>query len=266
MPWLLESADWPLSLALGCTIAWCTVILLWYQRTQATRLALHDRRVQRALDNQYQQLSAWQSLLHHIQPAAMLPNARGWSASPDLLTLLCMDLGRRGPATVLEIGSGLSTVVLAGALRRAGGGKIVSLEHDASMAERSRDWLREQGLDDIAQVVLAPLAQQTIEGESWLWYDLEKVELPDPIDVLFVDGPPASLQSQSRYPALPILRERLSDGATVVLDDGARPDETAVARRWQREFPELSCTEHSELEKGAFVFRAPDDRPSSGSA
>ena len=58
------------------------------------------------------------------------------------------------------------------------------------------------------------------------------------IDLLVVDGPPAFAagHGMSRYPALPVLRERLASGATVVLDDIERPGEQEVVERREREF------------------------------
>ena len=60
----------------------------------------------------------------------------------------------------------------------------------------------------------------------------------DVIDLLVVDGPPAFAVgfAHARYPALPVLRDRLAPGATVVLDDVERPGEQEVLRRWEGEY------------------------------
>jgi hypothetical protein len=49
---------------------------------------------------------------------------------------------------------------------------------------------------------------------------------------------------------LPLLRERLSDDAVIVLDDVHRHDERVILRRWLSEYPEYTATvvEHT---KGA---------------
>ena len=59
----------------------------------------------------------------------------------------------------------------------------------------------------------------------------------DPIDLLVVDGPPAHAASHglARYPALPLLADRLAPGGTVVPDDAERPGQQEVLRRWERE-------------------------------
>ncbi|MCW3064342.1 MAG: Methyltransferase domain, partial [Solirubrobacterales bacterium] len=57
------------------------------------------------------------------------------------------------------------------------------------------------------------------------------------IDLLLVDGPPAFEPeiALSRYPALPVLAERLAPDATVVLDDIDRPGELAILETWERD-------------------------------
>ena len=68
--------------------------------------------------------------------------------------------------------------------------------------------------------------------------------------MLLVDGPVGALGPQARYPALPLLRERLLPGAVVLLDDADRPEEQEVLARWQADWPELSSA-MLRLEKGA---------------
>ena len=71
------------------------------------------------------------------------------------------------------------------------------------------------------------------------WYAAAAVaELPEIVDLLVVDGPPAAEPGteHARYPALPALAGRLAEGATVILDDLPRPGEMAVLERWESEF------------------------------
>ncbi len=59
--------------------------------------------------------------------------------------------------------------------------------------------------------------------------------IDDLIDLLLVDGPPAYVAGMglARYPALPVMLDRLAPGATLVLDDAERPGEQEVLRRWE---------------------------------
>lgn len=54
--------------------------------------------------------------------------------------------------------------------------------------------------------------------------------------MLIIDGPPDDLQSLSRYPAIPLLFDHLSEEAIIILDDYDRVSERAVVDLWQQQF------------------------------
>lgn len=68
---------------------------------------------------------------------------------------------------------------------------------------------------------------------------MKKNHFDAPFDILLVDAPLSGLCKNSRYPAVPLLREFLADDFVVFLDDIERPDETEIAEEWCSEF-ELS--------------------------
>jgi predicted O-methyltransferase YrrM len=212
------------------------------------------RRLSRAIGSAYAQLEALMSVLVAIQPGRPLPQTRDWAASPDLLKLIAQAVLNGKPDLVVEASSGVSTLVIAYCLKRIGKGRVVSLEHSPEYAAASRDMIASHGLADTATVIHAPLREAEIAGDRWLWYDLDCLELAQPIDLLVVDGPPAATQHLARYPALPLLRPQLADGSTIILDDGDRNDEREIVRRWQTEFDDITC-EYLPLEKGAFVMK-----------
>jgi predicted O-methyltransferase YrrM len=201
----------------------------------------------------FQQVEALQALYHDLQPRQALPRTRSWVASPDLLHFLYVQCRESQPRLVVECGSGLSTVVMAYALRASGhGGKLVSLEHDPVYATATRRLLLAHGVDEVADVRSAPLEEVELAGEIWPWYRLD-VAPSGPIDLLVVDGPPGPIRPLARYPAVPLLHDRLSAGAKVILDDFAREDEQEIVALWQREFPHLELTELPH-EKGTAVL------------
>ncbi|WP_286217274.1 class I SAM-dependent methyltransferase [Paraoerskovia sediminicola] len=164
-----------------------------------------------------------------------LPSAGWWAMTvPSLMYVVSEVLGAPARRSVVECGSGTTTVWLAMALRHVGEGHVWSLEHDPVFAARTRQALAAQGLDDWATVIDAPLAPVDVEGEGLLWYSFSDDALPDDIDLLVVDGPPGAVAPKSRYPAFPRLGSRLVDGACLFLDDTVRPEERAVAAEWSR--------------------------------
>ena len=144
---------------------------------------------------------------------------------------------------------------MAARLRSLGLGELTAVEHDPDFAARTRRELELQGLDGVATVVEAPLAQVRVGGAGWTWYDLPG-GLPSAIGLLFVDGPPGTTGPQARYPALPLLGSRLAPGAVLVLDDADRPDEQEIVKRWQSEHPDL-VVRHLDSESGAAVLTLP---------
>jgi predicted O-methyltransferase YrrM len=151
--------------------------------------------------------------------------------------VVCAEVASRDRPSVLECGSGFSTLKLA-QLTQKRGGRLVSLEHDQLWATRVRSSLAAAGLAETARVMLAPLQPHPLARDGLLWYAEHQLRLvPRRIDVLLVDGPPAFEPETelSRYPALPALAERLAPDAIVVLDDIDRRGELQVLQAWERE-------------------------------
>ena len=211
----------------------------------------------------FKQAESLLSVLATIRPSFPLPSTRDWSASPDLLNHLCTLVLSRRPALVVEAGSGVSTLTLAYCLKRLGRGRVISLDHDEAYAARTRALLQLHGVDDVARVVTAPLKPIALNGDTWLWYDQTALAECGEIDLLVIDGPPWTTQKLARYPALPLLYDRLAPGAIVILDDAARADERAVVARWREEFAGLAC-EYLDFEKGACVIASASVGASSG--
>lgn len=139
------------------------------------------------------------------------------------------------PGRIVELGSGRSTLLLAQRLEEMGTGHLTAVDHLEEFADRTRGWLEERGLGHRATVVHAPLADHVIDGRTHPWYDMDALRphLPDRIDALVVDGPPGRLGKDFRWPAVPLLEDRLAPDARILLDDGDRPDETRIAHSWQ---------------------------------
>ncbi len=205
------------------------------------------------LNMMFAQVEALISLRDALRLEHPLPPTRGWAASPDLLLLIVRHIEATKPRLVVELGSGVSTIVIAASLRRSGSGRSVSLEHDPDHAARTRTELDRQGLSSLADVVHAPLRDLSVGEGTWRWYGAPRDAIPQCIDLVFVDGPPGTTGPLARYPALPVLFDRLAPGASIILDDGARPDEREIVARWQSEYPGFDGRELP-LEKGAWVL------------
>lgn len=181
-------------------------------------------------------LAALVALYTLLGARSSLPSFASWALSPAAALAVAEVVVETEARLVVEAGSGSSTVVVALALAKQGSGRVVALEHDAAFAEKTRRDLRRHGVEDYAEVVLAPLVEYVLHGDSYRWYDLAAIDIDGPIDVLLVDGPPGATGPLARYPAVPLMAEHLSHDAVVLLDDVQRDEEQEIARRWGEQF------------------------------
>ena len=223
------------------------------REVEGLRQSLHrvEARLGRRRVADFAQVEALLGLYAEVHPRRALPATRGWAASPDLL-LLCWTLARdTAPRTIVECGSGVSTVLLAYACERNGAGQVIALDHDPDFAARTRTLLADHGLEDWAEVRDAPLEPLPGDGRSWYRSDA----VPEgPIDLLLVDGPPTGDDESAREPALDVLYERLGAAAVVVVDDHVRDGERAMVDRWLDRHPDLRA-ERLRHEKGTVLLR-----------
>lgn len=210
-----------------------------------TELTERLRKAQSALDRRadfrLQDAEAMFQLFGRFQLRGAMPPSGRWALEASGLLRIVDLIERRPIQTIVELGSGTSTLWFSYALEKRGtGGRIISLDHDPHFAEITRATLAAHGFaHGPAEVRDAPLTPDVIAGHPSLWYDPAAIETIESIDLLLVDGPPKSSGELARYPALPMLLSRLAPGAIVVVDDAARPDERAIVKRWTADVPNL---------------------------
>lgn len=225
-----------------------TTLVVGVQTQIFLRLRRYVRRLERETTQQTKELLVYQALdIRHP-----LPPLRGWAISPDIGWIYVSKIFEMKPKTIVECGSGVSTLLAAYSLKRLGGGKVIALEHDEAFAQQTRQQICSHGLEDYAQVLITPLTNYLIVETSFRWYDITSVDLHQPIDLLLVDGPPGTLQKQSRYPALPLLMSHLHPKSWILMDDANRQDEQEICKRWEEEFELTSQT--LSAEKGALLL------------
>ena len=153
----------------------------------------------------------------------------GSAANYGLMYLLARTVLELGPASVLELGGGQTTLFW-NACRAAGNGpaSVVTVEHDG-------DWQRLLSSRVCHEVRHVPLAQGRDGGVSFEGYAPVPLlaAVPSSVDLLVVDGPVAWRPeiAHSRLGCLPLLDRLDPAGAAVVVDDAERPGEVALCGR-----------------------------------
>jgi predicted O-methyltransferase YrrM len=179
------------------------------------------------------------SSYNHTYP---MPFGGSWALTPDAAVVLAREIALNRPQTIVELGSGVSTVLIGRMLKQAGSGKLFSLDHDAGWAAETRRHIEASALQDHVVVLDAPLAKQPFGGQEFNWYQVpEQLKQAGSIDLIIVDGPPQALDPSGmpRYPALPAFLAQLSPKAMFYVDDAKRPQEQAMIARWLHEHPEF---------------------------
>jgi predicted O-methyltransferase YrrM len=223
-------------------------------------LVSEQRALQRQLDQAlveinevFHQTESLVALYVTLKPPTAIPSTRSWVMSPDLLRHLAQTVRDKRPQIVLEAGSGVSTAVIALALKQNGSGRVVALEHLGWAKAETEKLLGEWGVTDYAEVRLAPLEDWVLECETYKWYAPSSV--PDgEFDLIIVDGPPGSTNRMARYPAGKALLRKMSSSGCAILDDTNRADEVETVQRWKREIDGLDA-KRLRMEKGAIELR-----------
>lgn len=164
-----------------------------------------------------------------------------WSIAPAEVLHICNDIEVNNRHSIIEFGSGYSTLCMARMLQITGRkARLFSVESDAAWFESMSDALKRNGLSEFVELIFAPVVDAPSEismADGGRWYDsgiLEKaLKNADPIDLVVVDGPFGSVSSHARYPAVPFLKNKLAERFAVFLDDAARPHERQISEKWQ---------------------------------
>jgi hypothetical protein len=173
---------------------------------------------------------------------AMRPS---YSFDADWLDLwgLYSDIRKRKPLRVLEYGSGVSTAVMAYALRRNGAGRLTALESEAGWAAMN-DAALPADLRDRCEVLHAPARAVLIDGVKAWRFSISPVSNPD---YIYVDGPPGTADRQVTADPLSL---DLADGVRIVVDGRTTTKRFLLAR-----LPGFSARYRSLLSNDSIIDR-----------
>ena len=204
----------------------------------------------------YRQQEILMPLINSLDIKKTLPESNaldGFAANPDFLCLLHELIKKNKPKIIIEAGAGVSTLICGYSLKQfSPDGKVFSLDHDDKFSTIIVDAIEDHNLNNYAQVISAPLVQHS--NKNFQWYDINKISNVQDIDMLIIDGPPANSSKNARYPAIPLMIEKLKKGSIIILDDANRKYEKQILNLWKKEY---DCFDYNYIanSKGACIIK-----------
>lgn len=172
-------------------------------------------------------------LLHRLFPDATILPFTTFSLNPNTILHVINDLQINNRKSIIEFGSGISTVILAKFIvENKLDAKIISIEDNKSWCDFIASQLEKYNCNQVVTLHHIPLMKNSSEV---LWYDkneVAKVVNNQKFDLILVDGPSGGLGKAARKPAVPSIINNINDNFCVFLDDVRRADEKQILSDW----------------------------------
>ncbi len=161
------------------------------------------------------------------------PSFGGWSVESDLCQFVGKFCETYRPAKVLEIGTGLSTLILADEVSKQHVREVFSIDHIKSFQDQTKATLKKRSQSHLVHFHHFPLGLTYEGGKLFYFYKVPNNFLikNGPFDLVLVDGPPGFYKS--REAVLYKIYPYLSRQALIVLDDAKRNLEQTCLENWK---------------------------------
>jgi predicted O-methyltransferase YrrM len=174
----------------------------------------------------------------------------GWSMGEAAFRTAVALLADQPPRTIVEFGSGPSSVRLALAFPEAA---VLSIEHDRHHWLATTDLSRRLAPHSNITVVHRRIAWQRHFGAWYQSYETGH-SFPATIDAVIIDGPPMACLG-GREACLYQVAPHLRIGAVVILDDYCRPEEQQAVRNWHKVYSGCLSSHEYAVGHGLLVTR-----------
>jgi len=175
--------------------------------------------------------SLWNSnmLLRRLEGKETISAPGGWAASADVLLFISQEIEFRKPKVIMEFGSGLSTLVMAYAVKDSDS-RIYSIDHSSEYADMTQAALDRHGMSENVTIFRVDLEKITSDQILDNMNKLESMPCDVEVDFVFIDGPPCNAEPLARRAALQYSWSKLSENGVVVMDDADRSGEQRIVR------------------------------------
>nr|WP_264477769.1 FkbM family methyltransferase [Halomonas malpeensis] len=214
-----------------------------------TSVLVSKSAIAKQLNKNYRRLESFHWLVNALHIRGRLPYLEGREMAPDALLAVHEYIRQEKPRLVVLIGGEATALVAADALRQNGIGKMIVFDHSQNFSSGTQNRLKREHLSVWCELNVSPLVEWdgehlgSVQREAVAknkkllkWHHPDDFSGISNIDFLVVDGPHGSLCPYARYPALPVLFDKLSPSAEVWLDDTDRSDEKLIADEWAKKY------------------------------
>jgi len=158
----------------------------------------------------------------------------------------------RAPGSIIEFGSGVSTVVSAILMRRLHGDaapRVFSVEQGEEAGAETQERLERLGLSDGVKMMIAPVGETQSDAFRSQGYAIDPDQMGRFLngvqpEMVLIDGPLGGYGA--RFSTLPAVHPWLAADAEIWMDDALRDSELAIAYWWSElgylEAPSLQFT------------------------
>ena len=72
-----------------------------------------------------------------------------------------------------------------------------------------------------------------------------------------IDGPPVNTKNSNlpRYPAIPLMLDKMKVGTTIILDDARRENEQKTLKLWEKEYSSFEFNYLDDNDKGIAIIK-----------
>lgn len=178
-------------------------------------------------------------LLENFLPKSFYLPYTSSSLSFESIRIIANDIVVHKRQTILEFGSGISTIILGSLLDSLNsGGTIISIDENAEWVELLNQIIEKEGIKS-AKIIHQDINLQEEEMKFWYKPNGLNKHINDVVNMVLVDGPSAwqAERSLARAPALDfILKNNLLNlnDFSIYLDDCNRKGEKEIIKNWSQ--------------------------------
>jgi Methyltransferase domain len=184
-------------------------------------------------------------------PEFNVPEMTGYSMGIDSIQIILDFILENRPKNIVELGSGLSTVVFSGLIDNfLEETSLISIDGESKYQEELIPFLNQfkNYKEQKVKLFEGKLTDIKIDNMNFKWFNPEVIQsLPKIIDLLIVDGPQYYLNDIARFPAYELLKPKLAKNCVIFLDDGFRDQEQKIKKMWNKSnkfnIEEYNCLE-----------------------